>query len=306
MASVTLAESAKLSQHLLIQGVIENVITVNRFFEMLPFEGIEGNALAYNRENALGDVQFAGVGDTITAKNAATFTQVTSSLTTIIGDAEVNGLIQATRSNINDQKAVQIASKAKSAGRQYMQTMITGDGTGDSFEGIDALIPAGQTITPAGANGDALSFEVLDELLDLVVDKDGQVDYIMMHARTLRSYMALLRALGGATIGDVVTLPSGQTVPAYRGVPIFRNDFIATDGTVGTTTDATTIYAGTFDDGSQKFGIAGLTASKEAGIVVRDIGESETKDESITRVKWYCGLALFSEKGIAAATGITN
>lgn len=306
MASVTLAESAKLSQNMLIAGVIENVITVNRFFEVLPFEGIEGNALAYNRENALGDVEFLGVGDTISAKNPATFTQVTSSLTTIIGDAEVNGLIQATRSNINDQKAVQIASKAKSAGRQYMQTMLTGDGTSDTFEGLDALIPAGQTVDPTGANGDALSFEVLDELLDKVVDKDGQVDYIMMHARTLRSYLALLRALGGASIGDVVTLPSGATVPAYRGVPIFRNDFVALDGTVGTTTDAATIYAGTLDDGSQKFGIAGLTASRESGIVIRDIGESETKDESITRVKWYSGFALFSEKGIAAATGITN
>lgn len=306
MASVTLAESAKLSQNMLIAGVIENVITVNRFFEVLPFEGIEGNALAYNRENALGDVEFLGVDDTITAKNPATFTQVTSSLTTIIGDAEVNGLIQATRSNINNQKAVQIASKAKSAGRQYMQTMLTGDGTLDTFEGLDALIPGGQIVAPTGANGDTLSFEVLDELLDKVVDKDGQVDYIMMHARTLRSYMALLRALGGASIGDVVTLPSGTQVPAYRGVPIFRNDYVALDGTVGTTTDAATVYAGTLDDGSQKFGIAGLTARNESGIVIRDIGESETKDNSITRVKWYSGFALFSEKGIAAATGITN
>lgn len=306
MASVTLAESAKLSQDLLIQGVVENVITVNRFFEVLPFMGIEGNALAYNRENALGDVQFGTVDTTITAKNAATFTQVTSSLTTIIGDAEVNGLIQATRSNINDQKAVQIASKAKSAGRQYMQTMIDGDGTGNSFNGLDSLIPAGQTIDPTGANGDALSFELLDQLMDLVTDKDGQVDYLMMHARTLRSYYALLRALGGASIGDVVTLPSGTQVPAYRGVPIFRNDFIPLDGTVGTTTDAATIYAGTLDDGSQKFGIAGLTAAREAGIVVRDIGESETTDNSITRVKWYSGFALFNEKGVALATGITN
>ena len=306
MASVTLAESAKLSQDLLIQGVVENVITVNRFFEVLPFMGIEGNALAYNRENALGDVQFGTVDTTITAKNAATFTQVTSSLTTIVGDAEVNGLIQATRSNINDQKAVQIASKAKSAGRQYMQTMIDGDGTGNSFNGLDSLIPAGQTIDPTGANGDALSFELLDQLMDLVTDKDGQVDYLMMHARTLRSYYALLRALGGASIGDVVTLPSGTQVPAYRGVPIFRNDFIPLDGTVGTTTDAATIYAGTLDDGSQKFGISGLTAAREAGIVVRDIGESETSDNSITRVKWYSGFALFNEKGVALATGITN
>jgi hypothetical protein len=36
------------------------------------------------------------------------------------------------------------------------------------------------------------------------------------------------------------------------------------------------------------------------------VGESETKDESITRIKWYAGLALYSEKGIASADGITN
>jgi hypothetical protein len=38
---------------------------------------------------------------------------------------------------------------------------------------------------------------------------------------------------------------------------------------------------------------------------VVDVGESETKDERIWRVKWYAGLALFSEKGIAIADGIT-
>jgi hypothetical protein len=111
MASVTLAESAKLSQDQLIAGVIENIVTVNPLYEVMPFMPIEGNALAYNRENALGDVQFAGVGTTITAKAAATFTNVTSSLTTLIGDAEVNGLIEATRSNFVDQTAVQVHRK---------------------------------------------------------------------------------------------------------------------------------------------------------------------------------------------------
>jgi hypothetical protein len=116
MATVTLAESAKLAQNELIAGVIENVITVNKFFQVLPFDGIEGNALAYNRENVLGDVQTTASVTRSAAKAAATFTQVTSSLTTIIGDAEVNGLIQATRSGDgNDQTAIQIASKAKSA-----------------------------------------------------------------------------------------------------------------------------------------------------------------------------------------------
>jgi len=306
MASVTLAESAKLAQDELIAGVIEDVITVNRMFEVLPFDGIDGNALAYNRENVLGDVDVEGVGDTIGGKAAATFTQVTSSLTTIIGDAEVNGLIQATRSSDgNDQTAVQIASKAKSAGRKYQDMLINGTGSSNQFNGLINLCASGQTVN-TGANGSALSFEIMDELMDLVVDKDGQVDYFAFHARTLRSYMTLLRGLGGASIGDVVELPSGAEVPAYRGVPIFRNDYIPITQTKGGSSNTSTIFAGTLDDGSRQHGIAGLTAERMAGINVVDVGESETKDERIWRVKWYCGLALFSEKGLACADGITN
>lgn len=323
MASVTLAESAKLAQDDLVAGIIENIITVNRMFEVLPFDGIEGNALAYNRENALGPVALAGIGDTDgvigsgasagdnlaerqAAKDAATFTQVTSSLTTIMGDAEVNGLIQATRSSDgNDQTAVQIASKAKSAGRKFQDVLITGDGTGFSFAGLLSLCVAGQTAA-TGANGGALSFAFMDEMLDLVLDKDGEVDYMAMPARTIRSYLALLRALGGASIGDVVELPSGKSVHAYRGVPIFRNDYIPTDQVKGGGSAQTTIFAGTFDDGSRQHGIAGLTASRANGISVVDVGEHFEKDDRVWRVKWYAGLALFSEKGIACADGITN
>lgn len=306
MASVTLAESAKLAQDQLVAGLIENVITVNRMYEVLPFEGIEGNALAYNRENVLGDVDVEGVGDTIGGKAAATFTQVTSTLTTIIGDAEVNGLIQATRSGDgNDQTAIQIASKAKSAGRKYQDMLINGTGASNQFSGLLALCDASQKVA-TGANGGALSFTFLDELIDLVTDKDGEVDYIALNARPLRSYMALLRGLGGASISDVVQLPSGAQVPAYRGIPMFRNDWIPIDQTKGAGSAQTTIFAGTLDDGSQSHGIAGLTAANAAGLSVVDVGESETKDEHIYRVKWYSGLALFSLKGLALADGITN
>jgi len=140
----------------------------------------------------------------------------------------------------------------------------------------------------------------------LVKDKDGQVDYFMMPARTIRAFMGLLRALGGASVNEVITLPGGRQVPHYRGVPIFRNDFIPVNQTQGATNTCTTIFAGTFDDGSESHGISGLTASQESGIKVKSIGESETKDESITRVLFYCGFALFSELGIASASGITN
>lgn len=305
MASVTLSESAKLCQDMLVQGVIEAVVTTNPLFAALPFAEIQGNALAYNRENALGDIQFAGIGTSITAKAAATFTQVTSSLTTIVGDAEVNGLIQATRSAKNDQKAIQVASKAKSAGRQYQNTMINGDGSSNSFSGILSLVPGGQVVS-AGTNGGALSFDLLDQMLDLVLDKDRRPDWIMMPARTLRSFRALLRAAGGNSATDLMSMPDGSQVHHYNGIPVFRNDWIPTNQVQGSSSAATSVLAGTFDDGSYTHGISGLTAAGAAGIRVEEVGVSETKDETITRVKWYTGLALFSELGIAQLKGITN
>ena len=307
MASVTLAESAKLSQDLLLTGIIENIVTVNPIYELMPFMEIDGNALGYNRENALGDVQFLGVGGTITAKAAATFTAVTSSLTTLLGDAEINGLIEATRSDKQSQIGAQVASKSKSLARQYQDTMINGDGTSNTFTGLSSLVPAGQKIGAAAAAGSNLSFDVLDNLIDLVKDKDGQVDYMMMPSRTRRSYFALLRALGGAGINETMTLPSGRQVPMYRGVPIFVNDYMPVNQTQGTSISiCSSIFAGTFDDGSGKYGISGLTARGSAGIRVENVGTKESADERIIRIKFYCGFANFSQLGVAAAVGILN
>jgi hypothetical protein len=324
MASVTLAESAKLGLPELVAGVIESIVTVNRMFEVIPFDGIDGNALKYNREALLGPVATVGVGDTDgvigsgasagsnlaerqAAKNAATFTEVTASLTTVMGDAEVNGLIQATRSSDgNDQTDTQIGSKAKSAGRKYQDMFINGDGTNETFPGLLAMCASTQEVAAVLTDGDALSFAVMDEVADLVVDKDGDVDYFAMHKRTIRSFKSLLRSLGGAAINEVLELPSGKTVPVYSGVPIFRNDYIPIDQTQGSTLTATTFFAGTFDEGGRQHGIAGLTAANASGVVIEDVGTHFEKDERVWRVKWYTGLALFSELGLACASGITN
>lgn len=316
MASVTLAESAKLAQDDLVSGVIENIVTVNRMFEVLPFDGIDGNALAYNRENALGGVISADVGTNLAtaqsgqAKDAATFTQVTSTLKKIIGDAEVDNLIQATRSGDgNDQEATQIASKAKSCGREYQRQLILGNNglVSTEFDGLDQLAAAGQTITPASGT-QAFSFNLLDQLVARVIDKDGVVDYFGMNDREIRGYHSLLRRLGGASINDTVELPSGAQVPAYRGTPLFRNDYIPIDQDVSTEgdNDEGIVFAGTLDDGSRQHGIAGLTAANAAGIQVVPVGESETKDEFITRVRWYCSLANFSELGLAKANAVVG
>lgn len=329
MATVSLIESAKLAQNELTAGVIEDIITLNSMFAFMPFDSFTGNALQYTRENALGGAGAIEVGNTIgtqdenaftggtgEARDAATFTTVTSGLTTLLGQADVNNLIQATRSGDgNDQAAIQVSSKAKNLGRLYQHLMVQGDDTNaEEFDGLATILAAvagaAQDVA-TGANGGALSFAFLDELCDLVTAKDGQVDFLMMPKRTLRAYKALLRALGGTTPADASMTVVGtdgveRTVLAYDGIPIFRNDYIPVDVTKGTSNNTTSVYAGCFDDGSRSNGIAGLTSEVDAGIEVVDVGESETKDEHIWRVKWYCGFAAFSEKAIARADGITN
>jgi hypothetical protein len=85
---------------------------------------------------------------------------------------------------------------------------------------------------------------------------------------------------------------------------VFRNDYIPTNVRRRARPPTADLFAGTFDDGSRQHGIAGLTAENQSGIHVVDVGESETQDERIWRVKWYAGLAMFSEKGLAMAPGI--
>lgn len=299
MASITLAEASKLGLNDLAAGVIENIVTVNQMYQFLPFDEIYGNALAYNRENVLGDAQALALGGTITAKAAPTFTQVTTALTTLVGDAEIDGrlIAQGVGSNAgNDMIAAQIASKSKSVSRLYQSLMIGGDSAvAGQFDGLKKLVSAGQKVA-----GGALSFEKLDELLHKVKSKDGQVDALVMCERDIRALRVLKRALGGASDSDRVMV-NGISMEAYAGVPVLRNDWIVPAGSPL----ASDVYAINFDEGGRNNGVAGLVDQFGSAIGVENVGAMETKDQYIYRVKFYAGLAVFSDLGIAMIEGVT-
>lgn len=312
MATQTLAEAAKLINNQIVVGVAEDIITTNPIWNVLPWTGYEGQALLVNRENALGDAQHLAVGGTITAKAAATFTQVPFSAVTTIGDAEMNGLVQAQSAGAGvDQLAIEVSSKAKSIGRKLQTGIATGDGVSPNLNSLHTLCDSGQYTTASA--GQALSFALLDELLDLVKAKDGEVDFITMAARTLRSYKALVRALGGVDETITYTMPNGttRTVSVYEGIPIFKNDYLSVtetaNGAALTTGALTSVYAGCFDDGSNKVGVAMIhPVAVPAGIQVEQVGVAESKDETITRIKSYSNFASFNRRGLARLTSINN
>ena len=303
MPSLTLVEAAKIQQNPLIAGVIESIVTVNQMYNVFPFDQIVGNALQYSREKVLGGVAPIGIGGgsnaiPAAAKTPAQFDPVTSGLKALIGDAEVDHFVQTTMSTQNDQRGLQIASKAKSLGREYQRQLILGDSSSDplEFDGLQKQMPAAQIVDASSA---AYSFEILDELISKVKAKDGAVDFIMMPDEGLRRHLTLLRALGGASLSEVTNLPGGGMLIRYRGIPLYRNDYIPMSAPGATRT--TDIYAGTFDDGSRKVGIAGLTSVVQSGIFVTNVGESQTTNDIISRLRFYSGLAVFTELGIAKA-----
>ena len=312
MATQTLAEAKKLINNQIIRGIATDIITLNPMFRSLPMTPYTGQAIVHNRENTLGDSQFLAVGGTITAKTPMTNTQQTFAATKIIGDAELDNLDKITSNSDGvDQMALEVASKAKSIARQFQTGMAQGDGASPNMNSMHTLCDASQYTTASA--GQALSFELLDELLELVTVKDGQVDFIVMPSRTMRAYRALVRALGGTTPEDLVTLGDGteMRLPLYNGVPIFVNQYLSVtetaNGAALTGGALTSVYAGCFDDGTNKVGIAGIYPAKSSvGIDATPIGQKETMDEEIVRVKWYTNFALFNRRGLARLPSINN
>ena len=124
--AITLIEAAKLSRDDLQRGVIETFVQNSPLLDRIPFLEIEGNAYAYNSEGTLPGVEFRAVNGGY-AESTGTVNQASEKLVILGGDADVDTFIQKTRSNLNDQRAVQTAMKVKAACYKFQDTFINGD-----------------------------------------------------------------------------------------------------------------------------------------------------------------------------------
>jgi len=293
-------EAEKLSQNQVVQGIIEEIITVNEMFALMPFAKVDGKAFLYKRENTLPTVAYLDPNEDV-PESAATFTEVVTRLRILIGDVDVDKFLSETMSDTEDQLGVQIALKAKAMARTYQGSLVNGNSAVNAreFDGLRALVAAGQTINVA-ANGGALNLTQLDELVDAV---PNGADFLMMRSGTRRAYVAQLRAAGGNT-GAMIQHPNFDVpVLAHNGVPIVVNDYLPANETLGTGVGLCSVYA---VRANELDGLHGLWGGESAGIRVESVGTVQNKDATRTRLKWYCGLALKSTKSVARLAGVTN
>jgi len=305
--ALTLAEASKLSNDMLLQGVVETIVKDSPILQNLPFIEIVGNGLTYNQENILPSIDFYDVGDTWD-ESTPTFEQITANLKIMGGDADVDNFLKATRSNVQDLETAVIELKAKALRDKVEETFIYGDSSQNAkqFDGLKELIDtatASDQVIAMGDTGATLTLAKLDELIDAV--KGGKPHMLLMSRRSRRKINALVRAAGGMMDTDRDTW--GNFVQLWDGVPIGVNDWILdthvlVDGLETATTGGTcsTIYAIQFGEGA----LCGLTSP--GFLQVEPIGSLENKDASRTRVKWYCSLALFSSIKAAALIGVQD
>ena len=293
--AMTQADAAALSNDLLVRGVIETIVKESAILQYLPFMPVTGTAVRYNREATMPAASFYDVGDTWT-EATPTFSEQVATLKILGGDADVDNFLQSTYADVNDIEAEVIASRAKAVAHAFSETFFSGDSVVDSsaFDGLQVLVPGSQTIS-MGTNGGALTLAKLDEMIDLV--QPGKPDVLLMSKRTRRKLKDLRRTSGSVIETSVNQF--GQQVEVYDGIPIAVDDFCPNDEAQGTATDTSSIWALKFGQGT---GVMGL---EHGGITIERVGELEQKDATRHRIKWYCGLALFSELGAARLSGIT-
>ncbi|MGD9142828.1 MAG: phage major capsid protein [Dehalococcoidia bacterium] len=305
--ALTLGEAAKLSNDMLLQGVVETIIKESPVLQRMPFIEIVGNGLTYNQEQTLPDIDFYDVGDTW-AESTPTFKQITANLKIMGGDADVDNFLKSTRSNVQDLEAAVIELKAKALKDKFEEIFVYGDADDNpkEFDGLRLLIDteaASDQVVSMGGTGATLTLAKLDELIDAV--KGGKPDMLLMSRRSRRKINALVRAAGGMTETDRDQW--GNFVQLWDGVPIGMNDWILdthvlTSGLETATTGGTcsTIYAVQFGEGA----LCGLTSPGQ--LQAEPVGPLENKDASRTRVKWYVSLALFSAVKAAALIGVKD
>jgi len=305
--ALTLAEASKLSNDLLMQGVVETIVKESPVLQKLPFVEIVGNGLTYNRENTLPNIDFYDVGDTW-AESTPTFTQVTANLKIMGGDADVDNFLKATRNNIQDLEAAVVELKAKALQQKFEDIFIYGDSSVNAkqFDGLRKIIntaQAGSQLIAMGTAGAALTLDKLDQLIDAV--KGGKPEMLLMSRRSRRKINALVRAAGGMMQTDQDKW--GNFVQLWDGVPLGVNDWIldthVLSGSVETATTGgtcSTIFAVQLGEGA----LCGLTSP--GFLQAEPVGSLESKDASRTRVKWYVSLALFSSIKAAALIGVQD
>lgn len=278
------------------QLAIISELAAGDLLSVLPFRSIEGNSIRFRREEALPDVGFRHINGTLT-ESYGEISMQSEALHLYGGDLRVDRAILQLEGP--EARAWNIQARVRAMRHNFEKVFIKGSeaaSNGLEFDGLQARVSetSSQYIANQSGNSGALSFAALDEALD-AVDAIGGQKYLVMSKAMRRALTAGSRN-GGINGGiQISTDEIGRQRMMYADTPILIMDRDEKNQEILGATEAnstSSIYVASFGD-------TALTGIQNGGIEVRDLGEASDAPQMVTRMEWYCGLALMNGRAVA-------
>jgi len=267
-------------------------LAAGQLMSVLPFRSIEGNGLFWKREESLPDVGFRNYNGAL-AESYAEVSQQSESLKLFGGDIKVDRAIVELEGA--EAKAYQIQSRVRAMRMAWEGLFINGDSNQapSEFDGLKARIGTGSSQYFTNGTGN-ISLDKLDEAID-AVDAQGGRKYLVMSKSARRALSRHARANGQI---EIARTEFGYQQLVYAGLPVLELDRDNKNVAILDGNQANQdVYV-------VSFGNDHLTGIQNGGVNVRELGESFTQPQMITRVEWYCGLALINGRAAARLAGI--
>ncbi|MCT2177425.1 hypothetical protein M3F63_07050 [Brachybacterium muris] len=293
--AVTLAQAAALEADPVRRGALEEAVNVSLVWDRLPFENIQGNSFAYDKDKVLPGTGFRTVNEAY-VESTGVINQDTERLVILGGDADVDQFIEKTmQSSRGVLMADQVRMKLESAQATYVDAMFNGDVSVDpkGFDGLRKRLVGSQVIdSEAPANSEGF----LDELDELFGSVAGGPDVVYGPSQAIARLKSLGRKIGGADyINSEIT---GKREFTWNGVPfIDPGEHWSGRKILGyDTANGGDLYAVKFATGLGVSGVMGIT---NGGLNAYFLGELQEKPAIRTRIDFYTGLVVQGGKAAA-------
>ena len=280
-----LTQSDNLTLDFLTAGVVEAVIErgAREVLGILPFKAFEGSNFDFNYEATLPSstsiVNPYSTSDL--PEGVGTVTKVVTPVRQLGRNADTTKIDVLGKSNINDQRAVDILRTAKKLGEDWVRgfvqgTTVDGDVTSFQMSGLDHWVDfydgKGFTEQDFVAGGGALS---LDDIVDLLSRQKGNAFNVVYLSRpVMNAFRGLLNDMPGNTAEMVMSDKFNKPVLMYDAVPFVTLDAVEADKVIDDVADWTTTSTTLNQDG-QNDGFRGFSQS-DIGKTVSDSNESTT------------------------------
>ena len=293
--AVTFAQAANLVADPVRRGALETAVQVSTVWDRLPWENIQGNAYAYDKDRVLPGTAFRTVNEAY-VESTGLINQDSENLVILGGDADVDQYIEKTMGSARGVlMADQVKMKLESAQATFVNEMFNGDVTVNpkGFDGLRKRLVGGQVLDSAVVATNSGFLAELDDLFGLVA---GGPDVVYTPSKILSKLKTLGRTVGGADyINSEIT---GKREWTWNGVPFIDPGYhwngdpiLAYDNSLGGEMYAVKLATSWSDEG-----VMGIT---NGGLQAKFLNELEDKPAIRTRIEFYCGLV--AQGGRAAA-----